>query len=251
MSPDLQLATNAYVTGENGGSVVVTVNRLNVNTGAVSVNYSTSDGSAVAGVDYVATNGVLKFADGQASTNVTITILNPDILENSKTFNFALSNPRLHHLHQLLPAGALQRRGHHHQHRHRDQLLQPGLLRSAKAVCRRRSPSLRSGVTNTSVSVQFATADGTGHAGTNYFATSGTLTFAPGVTSPNFPVNIIDDHIITADHTVVLSLGNPQGGAILGSPSTAILTIQECDGAYIIAAGTSLVSRASSHQRAD
>ena len=47
----------------------------------------------MAGVDYVATNGVLTFADGQASTNVTITILNPNIVENSKTFNFALSNP--------------------------------------------------------------------------------------------------------------------------------------------------------------
>ena len=48
-----QLATNAYSVGENGGSVVVTVNRLNASTGAVSVNYSTSDGSAVSGVDYV------------------------------------------------------------------------------------------------------------------------------------------------------------------------------------------------------
>ena len=37
-----ELATNAYTTGENGGSVVVTVNRLNVNTGVVSVNFATS-----------------------------------------------------------------------------------------------------------------------------------------------------------------------------------------------------------------
>ena len=60
-----------------------------------------------------------------------------------------------------------------------------------------------------------------GNAGVNYFATNGTLNFAPGVTSMIFGVNIINDHVITANHTVLLSLSNPQGGAVLGSPSTA------------------------------
>jgi uncharacterized delta-60 repeat protein/uncharacterized repeat protein (TIGR01451 family) len=236
-----ELATNSYVTGENGSNVVVTVNRLNVNTGAVSVNYSTSNASAVAGVDYVATNGILDFADGQASTNILLTILNPNILESNKTFIFALSNPRSTistNCYLLSPSNAVIT-----------------ITNTITAISfsspvytvsecgvQAQITVLRSGVSNTTASIQFATADGTGRAGTNYFATNGLLTFEPGVTSTNFAVSVIDDHIITADHTVVLSLMNPQGGAVLGSPSISILTIQECDGAYIIAAGTLLTS---------
>jgi uncharacterized repeat protein (TIGR01451 family) len=96
------------------------------------------------------------------------------------------------------------------------------------------------GVTNTNSSVQFMTSDGTGHAGTNYFPTNGTLNFAPGVTSQTFSVDVINNHIIAADHTVLLTLLNPEGGAVLTQPSSATLTIQECNGAYIVAAGTLL-----------
>ena len=83
-------------------------------------------------------------------------------------------------------------------------------------------------------------------AGTNYFATNGTLNFGPGINSHDFGVNIINDHVITNDHTVILSLSDPQGGAVLGSPSTAVLDIVEGNGSYIIAAGTQLVSGGSS-----
>ena len=234
------LATNAYITGENGSNLVVTINRTNVNTGIVSVNYSTSDGSAVAGVDYAATNGVLTFADGQASTNVSVTILNPNVLENSKTFNFALSNPHSTistNCYVLAPSNAVITITN----TITEVSFSSPVYSVSECVVQAQITVQRSGVTNTSVSVEYATADGTGHAGTNYLAAFGTLTFAPGVTSTNFAVNIIDDHIITANHTVVLSLDNAQGGAILGSPLLAILTIDECDGAYIINGGTSLV----------
>ena len=87
------LDSSNYVTGENGGSVVVTVNRTNVSTGVVSVNFNTLDGTAVAGTDYVTNSGVLTFADGQASANVTVAIINNNILESDKTFSFVLSNP--------------------------------------------------------------------------------------------------------------------------------------------------------------
>jgi uncharacterized repeat protein (TIGR01451 family) len=240
-----ELATNAYVTGENGANVVVTVNRLNVNTGNVSVNFATSDGTAVAGVDYAATNGVLNFADGQASTNVTVTILNPGVLENTKSFNFALSNPHSSittNIYLLSPSNAVISIT--------NTLTAFSFSSPAYSVNEKgvqvQITVLLSGLTNASTSVQFATMNGTGIAGTNYFATNGTLYFAPGVTSQSFNVDVIDDHIITADHTVLLSLSNPQGSGtvppILTPPSTAMLTIQEGDGSYIIAAGVSLVS---------
>jgi uncharacterized repeat protein (TIGR01451 family) len=53
-----------------------------------------------------------------------------------------------------------------------------------------------------------------------------------------FPIDIINDHLITPNLTVYLSLSNPQGGAVLGSTSNAVLSILEANGAYVIPAGT-------------
>ena len=233
------LATNSYVTGENGGSVVVTVNRFNVSTGVVSVNYNTSDGTARDGVDYLGASGVLVFADGQASNTVTLTILNPNILESNKTFNFALSNPFAvlnTNCSLLAPSNAVITIT--------NTITAIGFSSPAYSVSEKGGQAqitvLRSGVTNTIVSVGFATADGTARAGSNYLATNGVLTFNPGVISTNFAVPVIDDFKITADHTVYLSLTNAQGGAVLSSTAPSILTILEADGSYVVGAGTAL-----------
>jgi hypothetical protein len=85
--------TNSYFVGENGSNVVITVNRLNPNTGTLSVSFATSDNTAINGVDYVATNGTLTFLDGQATNSFTVQILNPNLVENNKTFNITLFSP--------------------------------------------------------------------------------------------------------------------------------------------------------------
>jgi uncharacterized delta-60 repeat protein/uncharacterized repeat protein (TIGR01451 family) len=234
------LATNAFTAGEDGETVVVTVNRLNVNTGTVSVDYATHDGTAVHPVDYLAASGTLTFADGQASTNVTLTINARNVVEGNKTFTFALSNPSslsTTNIYILSPSNAVITITN----------TATGLNFSAPSYSVNEKgvqatiTVLRSGLTTGTSSVQFSTSDGTGVAGVNYFSTNGVLTFAPGVTSQSFTVTLIDDHVITADHTVYLNLAN-QTGAVLSPPTTAVLTIQEGDGSYIVAAGTALVS---------
>lgn len=75
-----------------------------------------------------------------------------------------------------------------------------------------------------SVTVNYATSNGTATAGSDYTATSGTLTFNPGQTSRTFTVPIIDDSLNEVDETVNLTLSNPSN-ATLGSPATATLTI--------------------------
>jgi hypothetical protein len=84
---------------------------------------------------------------------------------------------------------------------------------------------LRSGPTDGTVSVKYATSNGTAKAGVNYQATSGTLTFQPGVTVRTFTVKLIKKSIRAA-LTVNLTLSTPGGGALLGTPSKAVLTIQ-------------------------
>lgn len=63
------------------------------------------------------------------------------------------------------------------------------------------------------VTVSYATADGTAHAGTDYRATSGTLTFPPGTTTLTVPVTILD--AATPGRTqFTLNLSNPSGAVI-------------------------------------
>ena len=62
-------------------------------------------------------------------------------------------------------------------------------------------------------------------AGTDYSAASGTLTFTAGQTSQTFTISILDNPAAGGDRTVNLTLSNPGTGAVLGSPTTAVLTI--------------------------
>jgi hypothetical protein len=89
----LQLSAAAYRTSEAAGSVTFTVTRTNGNSGAVAVNYATSNGSATAGVDYVAASGTLAFADGQTSQTFTVSLLNSGNPDGNETFNLTLSGP--------------------------------------------------------------------------------------------------------------------------------------------------------------
>ena len=77
--------------------------------------------------------------------------------------------------------------------------------------------------------VVFATSTGgTATAGQDYIATTGTLTFADGETVKTFTVALRDDITLESNETVNLTLSGATGG-ILGTPTTATLTIAEND----------------------
>ena len=78
-----------------------------------------------------------------------------------------------------------------------------------------------------SVTVNYATADGTATAGSDYTSASGTLAFAEGETSKTFSVPILRDLLAEPDETITLTLSSPTGGAVLATPSVAVLTITD------------------------
>jgi hypothetical protein len=75
--------------------------------------------------------------------------------------------------------------------------------------------------------VRYATSDGTGAAGSDYTAASGTLTFGVGETTKTFSVAVASDSVVEGDETVSLTLSEPGCEATLGSPAAATLTIRE------------------------
>jgi sugar lactone lactonase YvrE len=83
-------------------------------------------------------------------------------------------------------------------------------------------------VTNTTAStlpltVNYATADGTAIAGTNYTASSGTFTFAPGATTAMIAVPILDSGSQTTPLTFSLTLSNPEAATLSRSQATGTI----------------------------
>src|SRR5262249_29361987 len=66
----------------------------------------------------------------------------------------------------------------------------------------------RTGGSAGSVSVNYATSDGTANAGSDYTASAGTLTFADGELTKTFTIPILDDTAVEPDETVNLTLSN-------------------------------------------
>ena len=61
-------------------------------TTTVSVNYSTANGTAIAGSDYAATSGIITFAPGEMMKQVLVSTLDDSAIESSETFTLNLSN---------------------------------------------------------------------------------------------------------------------------------------------------------------
>ena len=79
-----------------------------------------------------------------------------------------------------------------------------------------------------SVSVDYATADGTAHAGDDYDAATGTLTFAPGETAKTIDVHAHGDAAVEGNETFFLTLRNVHGARAARSEAAGV--IEDDDG---------------------
>jgi CSLREA domain-containing protein len=91
----------------------------------------------------------------------------------------------------------------------------------------------RTGGADGAVSVDYSITPGTAALGSDYSLVSpatGTLTWPAGNSDPqNITINVKGDTLPEPDETVNFSISNPQGGAALGTPSAAVLTITNDD----------------------
>jgi uncharacterized delta-60 repeat protein len=88
----------------------------------------------------------------------------------------------------------------------------------------------RTGGSTASVTVDYATSDGTATAGADYAATSSTLTFTDGQTSQTISIPITDDGTLEGgSETFNVTLSNVTGGAALGSQTSAAVIIKDPD----------------------
>ena len=87
------------------------------------------------------------------------------------------------------------------------------IIPNENAVVRTTTVSL-SAASEKTVTVQYATADGTATAANDYISATGTLSFAPGDTSKTVPVTIVQDTLDELNETFTIALSNPSNATI-------------------------------------
>ncbi|PYS85384.1 MAG: hypothetical protein DMF67_01605 [Acidobacteria bacterium] len=87
----------------------------------------------------------------------------------------------------------------------------------------------RTGDTSVPASVNFETSDGTAHQRSDYTFNSGTVQFAPGVTTQAVKILLVNDAFVEGPETFFVTLSNPSNNFMLGSPGTIAVTITDDD----------------------
>ncbi|BAF99921.1 Calx-beta domain-containing protein [Microcystis aeruginosa] len=79
------------------------------------------------------------------------------------------------------------------------------------------------------ITVNYATADDTATAGSDYTATTGTLTFTPGQTSQDIIISVNGDTAIEPDETFLINLSNPSNALITDNQGLGTITNDDGD----------------------
>ncbi len=78
---------------EDDGALNFTVTLSQASTDTVTVGYTTTDGTATAGTDYVAAAGTLTFDPGQTTQQLTVDVIDDTAVEANETLTVTLSDP--------------------------------------------------------------------------------------------------------------------------------------------------------------
>lgn len=205
---------------------VTLLSPLDVN---VSVNFATSNGTAMAGngvasnSDFRATNGILTIAAGATTGQITVAV-NADLyIENDETFSVILSSPTNvvlatnQALGTILNDDAIP------------QIEVSGVTQSEGTDYNPqfRFPVLLSRPSAETVTLSFATADGTAIAGSDYYATNGYVSITPGQTSTTISVIVVGDTVVESNETFLLNVFAPTNATL--NTDLAVGTILDDD----------------------
>jgi hypothetical protein len=230
--PNVSIANISLSEGNSGTTTFAfTVNLSSAASQAVSVNYATANGTAVAGEDYTAASGILTFAAGETSKLIAVSVNGDAVIEPDEAFTVNLSNAVNASISAGAGTGTIQNddAGGSLQFSLSNYTANENAGTATVTVT-------RTGGAASGVSVNYSTSNGSAIAGQDYSAASGTLNFGANETSKTFTVPITNDSISEPNETINLTLSNSVGGT-LGTPATAVLTIIDDDGAPTLSIG--------------
>jgi flagellar biosynthesis protein FliQ len=213
-------------------NAVFTVSLSTASAQQITVDFATVNGTATAGTDYTAAAGTLTFAPGVTTQQITVAVTGDLVFEANETFLVNLANAINASIADGQGAGTIT-----------NDDTAPTLAISDVTVAEGNSGTTSAvftvtltGPTGLPATVDFATANNTATAGTDYTSAAGTLTFAPGTTTQQITVAVTGDTVFEANESFFLNLTNagnasitdPQGvGTITNDDTAPVLTIND------------------------
>ncbi len=224
--PPILSINDVSVTEGNSGTVnaVFTVNLSAPHTQTVTVKFATASGTASLSTDYTAVTGTLSFSPGQTTKSVTVPVKGDTLFEPNETFFVNLTSPTNAPLADSQGKGTITN----------DDPAPPSLSIADVSVTEGNSGTVNAVFTVTlsaastqTVTVKFASANGTAVSTADYVSKTGTLTFNPGVTSQTITVVVNGDTLHEAAETFLVNLTSPTN-AILAD-GQGVGTIEDND----------------------
>ena len=192
----ITISDAAVVEGDSGlVNAVITVTLTPTSPQSVSVDYATAGITAVSGDDFKADSGTLTFDPGQQTKFITIKINGDTEDEADETFSVDLSNAQDADLVDSQALVTIIDDDGLSALTISDQSVDEGNGGYVNAVFE----VALSPASDDTVTVDYATTDGTAEAGVDYTAASGTLTFIPGETTKFITVTVSGDIIDEGD----------------------------------------------------
>ncbi|XP_053613358.1 sodium/calcium exchanger Calx isoform X2 [Plodia interpunctella] len=204
--PNVRFDPDHYTVMENCGSFEVRVVRAGDLNGEISVQYTTEDGTAEAGSDYVATQGALFFKQGETEKTFTVQVIDDDVFEEDEHFYVRLSSPKGACLASPSTATVVILDDDHSgvfSFPQRDFELTESVGTYDLRV-------VRTAGARGKVRVPFWTEDGTAKSGLQYEAAQGHILFENNETEKMIPLHIIEEDSYEKDVLFYVNLGDPE-----------------------------------------
>ena len=230
---EIQFTSPTYTVNENDGTASITVTRVGGSNGAITANFSTSDGTAQAPGDYTAvTNFPVTYTEGETGTKtVTVSIVNDAIYEGNETVNLSLSATQITSPDRINPIP-------NQAQANQSAVLtivedDPAPTFTIDDVSHNEGDSgttsyvftiTKTGSTAQDAKVDYATVDGTATAPSDYTAiTPTTLTFLPGDTTKQITVLVNGDTNVENNETFTVHLSNAVNATISDADGTGTI----------------------------
>ena len=212
--PPTVSVSDATVTEGNTGttSATFTVSLSKVSNVDVTVHYDTVNGTAMAGSDYTAASGDVVIPAGQTSRTFTVAVLGDRLIEPTENFAVNLSAPTNASIGDGQAIGTIL-----------DNEPRISINNVSATEGNGKTPKLftftvsLAAAYDQAVTVNYATANGTATAGSDYQSKTGSVTFAPGETSKTITVAVIGDRLKESNETFFVNLSGAIGGEITDS----------------------------------
>lgn len=186
----------------------------------VVVDYATTNGSAT-GADYLPTSGTITFGPGITAKTVNVEVVGDATFEPNEAFSVSLSKAVNAFIEDGTALGTIT-----------NDDVTGGSITIANATVTEGNTGTTNAVFNvalsiassSTVTVDYATVNGSASAPADYVSDSGTLTFTPGEVGKQIAVQVAGDTLVEPNETFSVNLSNPTNATIADDVGLGTIT---------------------------